>query len=81
VDWTGRAIRSDKRGAIPVHLPPILTRLNINPDIYLRYMKRQENGFVHVVGRINTLRDAAETLGRAFIKGMTFAERLFPQTP
>lgn len=50
VDWTGRAIRSDKRGAIPGHLPPILTRLNINPDIYLRYMKRQENGFVHVVG-------------------------------
>ena len=24
VDWTGRIIRSDKRGAIPEHLPPIL---------------------------------------------------------
>ncbi|MGH8372328.1 MAG: transposase, partial [Gammaproteobacteria bacterium] len=79
VDWSGRAIRTDKRGVIPDHLPPILTRLSINPEIYLRYMTRQENGFVHVVGRINALRNAAETLGKTFIKGMTFAEKLFPQ--
>lgn len=79
VDWTGRAIRADKRGAIPGSLPSILTRLNIHPDIYLRYMMRQENGFVHVIGRIGSLREAANTLGQAFIKGMSFAARLFPE--
>ncbi|MCU7933535.1 MAG: hypothetical protein KZQ99_01480 [Candidatus Thiodiazotropha sp. (ex Dulcina madagascariensis)] len=29
-DWTGRAIRDDKSGAIPNHLAPILERLNID---------------------------------------------------
>lgn len=35
VDWTGRAIRNDKRGNIPSTLPPILARLNIPPDHWL----------------------------------------------
>jgi hypothetical protein len=30
VDTTGRMIRTDKRGAIPIDLPPILERLSIN---------------------------------------------------
>ncbi|MCP5014910.1 MAG: transposase [Ketobacter sp.] len=32
VDWTGRAIRSDKRGFIDGDLPPILKRLQISPE-------------------------------------------------
>ena len=32
VDWTGRIIRSDKRGHIEEHLPPILARLEISAD-------------------------------------------------
>jgi REP element-mobilizing transposase RayT len=32
VDWTGRIIRSDKRGHIDNALPPILARLQISPD-------------------------------------------------
>lgn len=30
IDWTGRVIRADKRGHIPLHLPPILQRLSID---------------------------------------------------
>jgi hypothetical protein len=32
VGWTGRIIRSDKRGHIEKHLPPILARLEISAD-------------------------------------------------
>ena len=32
VDWTGRMIRSDKRGYINNALPPILSRLQISPE-------------------------------------------------
>ena len=35
VDWTGRAVLNNKRGAIPSHLPPILQRLNINGKRWL----------------------------------------------
>ena len=35
VDWTGRIIRDDKRGAINENLPPILARLNIDIDAWL----------------------------------------------
>ena len=35
VDWTGRIIREDKRGAIPMHLPPILERFQITPKMWL----------------------------------------------
>jgi hypothetical protein len=29
LDWTGRMVGDDKRGAVPSSTPPILTRLNI----------------------------------------------------
>ena len=35
VDYTGRIIRSDKRGAIPSHFPPILERLNLDQKEWL----------------------------------------------
>ncbi len=36
VEYTGRIIRSDKRGAIPNHLPPILQRLNLQQKEWLK---------------------------------------------
>ena len=35
VDWTGRSIRDDKRGAIRQTLPPILQRLTIEKEQWL----------------------------------------------
>jgi REP element-mobilizing transposase RayT len=36
VDWTGRVAREDKRGAINDQLPPILERLNIDTNIWMK---------------------------------------------
>ena len=38
LDWTGRTLRSDKRGSIPTDLPPILSRLGINSKSFFDSM-------------------------------------------
>ena len=38
VDWAGRAVRTDKRGEIPGHIPPILNRLGLDPGRFLHHM-------------------------------------------
>jgi hypothetical protein len=38
LDWAGRSIRSDKRGAIPAGLPPILRRIGLTPKSLFHQM-------------------------------------------
>jgi hypothetical protein len=42
VDTTGRMIRTDKRGAIIINLPPILERLTINRQQWLQQSQQFE---------------------------------------
>lgn len=42
VDETGRIIRQDKQGAIAEHLPPILKRLNLDGDNWLKQCRQFE---------------------------------------
>lgn len=78
VDWSGRAIRENKRGAIPSTLPPILKRLQLDPEHYLRHVQKGGRGYhVAAMGRIDRLREAAERLGRRFLKGHSQSRRLY----
>ncbi len=45
VDWTGRSIRNNKRGAIDPELPPILSRLGIPPKEWLNSSQHFERFF------------------------------------
>lgn len=78
VDWVGRAIREDKRGAIPSELPPILSRLGLEPEGLINHL-RGHKGRPHslVLGHIENIRDTARQLGQAFIKGMNEARLLY----
>jgi hypothetical protein len=77
VDWTGRAIRDDKRGAIDDHLPPIIQRLNIDSDAWQLAMQPSGNVFGRAMGRLDHLRLHAKTLGQSWIKGVRAAEALY----
>ncbi len=79
VDWSGRAIRPDKQARIQENLPPILERLNIDPVHLLRYLDHKEKGFVHAIGSRRAIQTAALKLGKAFLKGISAANRLFPE--
>jgi REP element-mobilizing transposase RayT len=81
VDWTGRAVRADKRGAIPGQVPPILTRLNIDPQAWQLLMRPAGNPFGRALGRLDRLRLHAKALGQSWVKGLNQAERLYRTKP
>ena len=71
VDWAGRAVREDKRGAIPHDAPPILQRLGIEPARYLEHIQgKAKMEKPTALGHGKRIALAAETLGRKFIKGI-----------
>ena len=76
VDWSGRAVREDKRGAIPAHLPPILSRLGIRPEAYVRALRRSDYPLQRAIGRLEAMRDTARALGQRFLKGTSVAASL-----
>ena len=51
VDYTGRIIRSNKRGAIPNDIPPILQRLSIDPQTWLDNTTGFEKNYQKHFGR------------------------------
>ena len=76
MDWSGRAIREDKRGAIPGCLPPILSRLGIKRQTYVGMLRRNEYPLHRALGRLAAMREAAKTLGQSFLKGTHIAASL-----
>jgi REP element-mobilizing transposase RayT len=77
VDWTGRCIRGDKRGAIDNSLPPILQRLNIDQAAWIVTMQIKGNIFGRAMGKLDHLRIHAKALGQSWIKGLRQAERMY----
>jgi hypothetical protein len=77
LDWTGRAVREDKRGVIDRQLPPIIERLNIDADVWGLAMRPRGNVFGRALGRLDHLRLHAKALGQAWVRGLQRAERLY----
>ena len=79
VDWSGRAIRTDKRGAIDTRLPPILTRLGIDATHWCKAMQpKGAHQFSRAVGCRDKLREYASKLNIRWIKGVSLSAKLFP---
>jgi REP element-mobilizing transposase RayT len=77
LDWTGRQVRLDKRGAIPQDLAPILERMAIETDQWLHTVDRFNSLFHRVAGRLKTLQDYALSVGRKWLAGSTAAKTVF----
>lgn len=75
VDWSGRILREEKRGAIDGNLPPILDRLQIDPRHWLYLNKNFESRFKSLVGAAQSVRAACEQLGKRWAHGIRDCER------
>jgi hypothetical protein len=62
VDWTGRAILEGKRGYIPANQPPILERLQIDPEHWIYMTQNFESKFKGLVGTSYKLKEACRKL-------------------
>lgn len=77
VDWTGRQLRPDKRGAIDVATPNILSRLGIATHCWLRNCQQLETEFHQVIGSIRSLQEFCQKLGQRWLHGQTACRRSF----
>jgi len=77
LDWTGRAVRDDKKGAIPAHIQPILQRLNINEEAWVGSIKHFDRRFYDFIGSAEKLKRAGEILGRHWLQGVSRCRQLY----
>ncbi len=50
VEWTGRCIREDKRGAIPSHIKPLFEHFNVNEQDWLAIITDFNRHFISAAG-------------------------------
>jgi hypothetical protein len=77
VDWTGRAIRDDKLGAIPDHIQPILQRLGVNENNWVANTQHFGSRFHRALGRINRIRTLAFRTEQQWIKYSSSATQFY----
>jgi REP element-mobilizing transposase RayT len=69
LDWTGRAIRADRRGSIPAHLAPILTRIGVNGEHWYELVTRFGKLFKRAAGSAENLAAEARRRGVRWLQG------------
>jgi len=77
LDWTGRELRADKRGAIPDHLLPIVERLGLNRSNWVETVRGFGRLFKQAAGRSSSLVDAAARRSRRWFQGKAAARTAF----
>ena len=71
-------VREDKPGAIAGDAPPILRRIGLDSERYLEHLSGvAATEKPTMLGHLKRIRQAANALGRKFIKGSGEARRLF----
>jgi len=77
LDWTGRQLRADKRGAIPAHLAPILERLQVSDEGWMQLMGRFSRLFRRAAGRPQSLQREREARGCQLMQGIRHSRAIF----
>ena len=70
LDWTGRELRSDKRGTIPGQLSPILERLGVSSVGWVETVRHFGRWFKRAVGRHDSMAAIAMRSGRCWFQGL-----------
>ena len=77
LDWTGRQLLNDKRGAIPAHLAPILERLQISIDCWADLIDSFGRWFHRAAGRPSSMAAECQRRGCSWLQGISHARQAF----
>ena len=77
LDWTGRQLKRNKRGAIPAHLAPILERLGFVVQRFTETIAALDRFFPRVFGQAKHVAEAAVRAGRQWFKGVSRCRAAF----
>jgi len=77
LDSVGRQARTDKRGAIPAELAPILQRLGIHSGQLVESVEKLTQRFRRMIGPAEQMAARAAEAGRQWFQGKRHAERTF----
>ena len=69
VDWSGRILREDKKGAIANNLPGILQRLDMDAKQFIYLTRNSEHPFKNLIGAVHHVRKACESIGQNWVHG------------
>jgi len=75
LDWTGRQVRADKRGAMPAELAPILERLSLAKDHWVDLIQNFGRYFRQAAGHPRHLAEEAARRGRRWLHGISHARQ------
>ena len=76
-DWTGRAVRDDKRGFIPSQEPKLLKKLGIDAEIWLENVKQYQQAHNSFVGTEVQLKKICEQTGKKWLSGIKQSRLLY----
>jgi hypothetical protein len=77
LDWTGRQVRRDKRGAIPADLAPIFDRLQLSRETWVETVQHFGRWFRRAAGRPASLAAEATRRGRRWLAGISHSREAF----
>jgi len=77
VDWTGRQIKTGKRGFISDKVPSILARLHINTAAWLNNCEGLERHYHRVIGSASHMMEFCEKFKQQRVVGITAARLAF----
>lgn len=77
VDWTGRVIREDKRGAIPSDILPILQKLGVQSPYWVDSVQHFGRQSHRCFGAESCLVSLSEKLNLSWIRGVGASRRLY----
>ena len=79
VDYTGRQIRADKRGAIEGTPPAVLVRLGYRPETWTRQVLAVKSDYSRAMGEVESLIEKAAAMGQSWLRGIATARWLAAQ--